>query len=223
MKTSFLNVSFDSLGTISLPSHSVEVEYTTVLVNKLIQDAPKTFFLKINHRHINTLLDFTNCSSYELWYFDAKKIFTGKSFSIQNGDASFQILTQARFIALVPLGTKYAKIQSTSVQNEEGNFTLSQTLPSGSQPYAIEKSEWCLLLFDLTNEELIETLNKEIEKKGWVQARSHYLKCLEREIKNRPFNSDILFEYNNFGNVISFKLNEKVKLINETLEFITIN
>ena len=141
MKTLFLNVSFDSLETISLPSHCIMVEHTTVLVNKLIQDTPKTFFFKINHRHINTLLDFTNCSPCELWYFDEKKIFTGKSFSIQNGDAPFQILTQARFIAMVPLGTKYSEIQNASIQNEEGNFTLSQTLPSASQPYAIEKSE----------------------------------------------------------------------------------
>ena len=79
------------------------------------------------------------------------------------------------------------------------------------------------MLFDLTNEELIETLNKEIEKKGWVQAGSYYLKYLERKIRNRPFNSDKLFEYNNFGNVISFKLNKKVKMINGTLEYTTVN
>lgn len=223
MKTSFLNVSFNSLETITMPSYIIEVEDTFILVNKLIQQNPKTFFFKINHKQINTLLDLTNCSPYELWYFDEKEKFTGKSFSLQKGGAPFLIQTQARFIALVPLNIKYTAIQNSSIQEGGGNFIISKTFIPVSEPYAIEIAQWTLSLFALTNEELIETINNEIEKKGWVAARGFYNDCLKKEIRNRPFNSEILFEFDTKGIVISFKLNSKVKLINKTLEFITIN
>ena len=182
-----------------------------------------TFFFQINHKQINTLLDLTNCSPYELWYFDEKEKFTGKSFSLQKGGAPFLIQTQARFIALVPLNIKYTAIQNTSIQDGDGNFTISKTFLPVSEPYAIEIAQWTLSLFALTNDELIETLNNEIEKKGWVGARGFYNDCLKKEIINRTFNSEILFEFDTNGIVISFKLNSKVKLINNTLEFITIN
>lgn len=93
---------------------------------------------------------------------------------------------------LVPLNIKYTAIQNTSIQDGDGNFTISKTFLPVSEPYAIEIAQWTLSLFALTNDELIETLNNEIEKKGWVGARGFYNDCLKKEIINRTFNSEIL-------------------------------
>ena len=66
----------------------------------------------------------------------------------------------------------------------------------------------------------MERLNNEIEKKGWVAAGGFYLDCLKTEIRNRPFNSDVLFDFDIKGNVVAFKVASKVALLNDTLQFI---
>lgn len=220
MKTLFLSISDDSSETRTMPSYSIEVDVTTVLVKKLIKDSPQTFFFRINHQQINTLLDLTECSPYGIWYFDHKKEFTGKSFSLQKGGAPFLVQTQARFIALVPVGIKYTRIEKRGNQKEEGNFTLSKTFLPTSEPYANEIAAWTLSLFGTSNEELIATLNNEIEKKSWVAARGFYLNCLKTEIRNRPFNSDVLFDFDTTRKVVAFKVANKVTLLNNTLQLI---
>lgn len=220
MKTLFLSISDYSSEIRIMPSYCIAVDDTIVLVKKLIKDSPQTFFFQINHHHIITLLDLTECSPYELWYFDDKEKFSGKSFSLQKGGAPFLIQTQARFIALVPVGTKYARIEKRGNQKEEGNFTLSKTFLPISEPYSNEIAAWTLSLFGTSNEELIETLNNEIEKKSWVAARGFYLDCLKTEIRNRPFNSDVLFDFDTTRNVVAFKVANKVTLLNNTLQLI---
>ena len=220
MNTLFLRVSFNSLETISLPANIIELGETNVVVYKLLQDHPKTFFFKIKHQHLNTLLDLTNCTPYELWYFDEKEKFTGKSFSLQKGNAPFLIQTQAKFIALVPIGIQYAGYVNQNIQIEKRNFTLSETFLPETEPYAADVARWTLSLFNLTDEELIQTLNNETPKNGWVQARAHYNDCLKKEIRNRSFNSDILFDFDADQRIVGFKIGEKVGLIEDNLNFI---
>lgn len=220
MKTLFLSISDDSSEARIMPSYCINVENTNVLVKKLIKDIQQTFFLQIKHQHINTLLDLTDCTPYELWYFDDKEKYTGKSFSLQKEGAPFLIQSQARFIALVPVGIKYTRIQKRRNQKGETNFTLSKTFLPTSEPYANEIAVWTLSLFGASNEELIQTLNNEIEKKSWVAARGFYLDCLKTEIRNRPFNSDILFDFDTTGNFVAFKVANKVTLLNNTLQLI---
>lgn len=193
MNTLFLRVSLDSVTTISLPANIIELEDTNVVVNKLLQDHPKTVFFKIKHQHLNTLLDLTNCAPYELWYFDEDEKFTGKSFSLQKGNAPFIIQTQARFIAVVPYGIKYAGHLNQNIFVKKRSFTLSETFLPETDPYAADVALWTLSFFNLTDEELIATLNNETPKKGWVQARAYYIDCLKKEIRNRTFNSNIFF------------------------------
>jgi len=70
-----------------------------------------------------------------------------------------------------------------------------------------------------TDEELVETFNEQVGCAGWVTARMYYLYCLRNEIRNRKFNSDILFEFDDFGEVRAFKLSKKVKLLKGKLAF----
>jgi hypothetical protein len=220
MNTLFLRVSFDSVTTISLPANIIELEETNVVVYKLLQDHPKTFFFTIKHQHLNTLLDLTNCAPYELWYFDKEKQFTGKSFSLQTGQAPFLIQTQARFIALVPYGIKYAGHLNQNIQPGKRSFTLSETFLPETELHAADIARWTLSFFDLTDEELIETLNQETQKKGWVGARAYYNSCLKNEIRNRSFNSDILFDFDVDGRIVALSIGKKVALVKDTLNFL---
>ena len=62
--------------------------------------------------------------------------------------------------------------------------------------------------------------NNEIQKNSWVAARGYYLDCIKTEIRNRPFNSDALFDFDTTGKIAAFKVSNKVVLINNTLQFI---
>lgn len=219
-KTLFLSICDEASATHIMPSYCIDVETTIVVVKNLMKEIPQTLFFQINHQNINTIFDLTDCSPYELWYFDDKEKFTRKSFSLQKGGAPFLIQTQARFIVLVPLGIKYTRIEKRGNQKGEGNFTLSKTFLPTSEPYATEIAAWTLSLFGTSNEELIETLNNEIEKKSWVAARGFYLDCLKTEIRNRPFDSDVLFDFDTTRNVVAFKVANKVTLLNNTLQLI---
>ena len=70
-----------------------------------------------------------------------------------------------------------------------------------------------------TDEELVETFNGQVGCAGWVTARMYYLHCLRNEMRNRKFNSDILFEFDVSGEVRCFKLSRKVKLLKGKLVF----
>ncbi|MCF6140490.1 hypothetical protein L1S34_04255 [Flavobacterium sp. K77] len=222
MKTLFLSISDEASVARTMPSYCIDVETTTLVVKNLINELPQTSFFQIKHQQINTLFDLIDCPPFELLYFDDKKALTGKSFSIQNTKAPFLVQTQARFVALIPLGLKYIHIQKYGIQKEEGNFALSTTFLPTEEPYANEIAAWTLSLFALSNEELIERFNKEIDNKGWVTARGYYLDCLKTEIRNRPFNSDIVFDFDASGNVVAFNLGHKVALVDNKLQAIKI-
>jgi len=68
---------------------------------------------------------------------------------------------------------------------------------------------------------LIEKLNREIGNRSWTSSRGVYLICIANELKKRSFNSDVLFDFDTLGNSTAFKLKNKVKLINSTVEIIT--
>lgn len=219
MNTLFLSASLNGRETITVPALIVRVIKPIILVNELILGHTKSIFFEVTHGQLNTLLDLTNVTPYELWYFNEKNEFTGKSFSLQKGNAPFQIQTQARYIALIPSSTRLARyvVNSTIV---ERTFTLSETYLPITEPYAIERAQWTIKLCKLSDTELIEEFNRESEKKGWTQARSYYLDCLKNELLNRPFNSEILFEFDSNKIVTGFKLKNKVQLINQVLEII---
>jgi hypothetical protein len=155
MNTLFLNFSTIDRETIVLPCQKTEVTDSVVVVKSLIAVNPKILLLEIKHNYINTLLDLTNVSPYELWYFDQQQIFIAKSFSLQNGAAPFQIQTQARYVALIPF--KDEKVNKTNLimdfkchsikLTDEDPFELNTFLPGyGTFPYVILKTGFALFI-----------------------------------------------------------------------------
>ena len=82
-----------------------------------------------------------------------------------------------------------------------------------------QKALWIASLAILNDAILINKVNREVGNPGWTTSRGVYLKCLSNEIRKRPFNSNILFEFNTNGTVAAFSLKNKVQLLNNTLEF----
>jgi hypothetical protein len=155
MNTLFLNFSTIDRETIVLPCQKIEVTDTVVVVKSLMADNPKILLLEIKHDHINTLLDLTNVAPYELWYFDQQQIFIAKNFSLQNSAAPFQIQTQARYVALIPI--KDEKVNKTNLLTDfkchsikitdEDAFVLNTFLPGyGIFPYVILKTGHALFM-----------------------------------------------------------------------------
>ena len=83
--------------------------------------------------------------------------------------------------------------------------------------HVIDMANWIFEFSALSDEALIEKFNKGAGLKYWGVGRSRYTRCLENEILDRTFNSEVLFERNSSGNVITFKLGKKVRLVDGVL------
>jgi len=83
-----------------------------------------------------------------------------------------------------------------------------------------QKAQWQASLAILSDAALIEQLNREVGNPGWTSSRAVYLECLSNELRKRPFNSDVLFDYDSSRTVVSLRLINKVQLRNNTVELI---
>lgn len=66
----------------------------------------------------------------------------------------------------------------------------------------------------LTDEQLIDTFNRQVKVKAWGNARSAYIKALKEEFLTRNFDSSLIITTQ------SFSFAKKVKLQNKHLEFV---
>jgi hypothetical protein len=82
-----------------------------------------------------------------------------------------------------------------------------------------QKAQWQASLAILSDAALIEQVNREVGNLGWTSSRGVYLQYLSNEIRTRTFNSDVLFDYDSSRTVASLKLQNKVLLVKNTLEF----
>lgn len=121
MQTKFINWVENSpkLGNYTSSTHvyAHEIHEKTVQVKNYCTGKTTPILLEIKHEHLITLLDVTDVVSYEIWYFDQNKQFTGKALSTNNGSDSSLVETQARFVFLVHVEKK-----SSSCQNKINRF-----------------------------------------------------------------------------------------------------
>lgn len=211
MNILFLTVSTNGTSMIQFPVYSVEINHPVVSVDTLMPVVNKPYFFSVKHQQELTLLNLTQVSPYELWYFDAEQNFIRKDFSLHPGDAPFLIQTKARYIALVPQGMK-ADAELIQQQQKIRKFLLSVTTLPSQAPYNQEVTQWTLDLFTQTDEELIQTFNKQVNNPGWVTRRGYYLSCLREELHRRWPNHPALCSFDEKGNLIGLQLHTKVVL-----------
>jgi hypothetical protein len=89
---------------------------TFIKVHEL-QEGTSPLFLEIDHQQVNTLLELSKVSPFVLLYFDEKLEFTGASYSINNGNGSYGINTQAKKILFLnhPINFKLEEVLSINL------------------------------------------------------------------------------------------------------------
>jgi len=68
-------------------------------------------------------------------------------------------------------------------------------------------------LANLSDEELVACFNREIDNRGWGNARMYCTSCLTAELKSRNFDSSLVVDNDDL------KLSRPVVLANNRLEF----
>lgn len=78
-----------------------EIKSTCILLkDEVIQDQIP-YLLHSTHQELISLLDVTEVTPYEIWYFDENFQFTGKAYCLHQGSGTFRIQTQAKWILLL--------------------------------------------------------------------------------------------------------------------------
>lgn len=211
MKTHQLYLKGGNAITKNIVVHHYETSSNHLDVASIILETPVLLFIEVQHEGINTLLHLGGVTTYELWYFDEKGLFTGKGFSLHTGTGAFAIETQARFILLMKCNEEEVLCGFTPT-----SFAFSDVLLTSSA-LSIEEQNWHTRLSLLNDEALIAAYNKETLIKSWTSSRAVYLSCLKKALLSRNFDSTILFTKDADGKVLTFSLAKPVSLVHGAL------
>lgn len=77
------------------------IEKDFIDVAEIIEQEEVPYLLKFPAHNLVSLLDLSNATPYEIWYFNDDLKFFGKGFSLFTGKGSFRIQTQARYVLLL--------------------------------------------------------------------------------------------------------------------------
>ncbi len=78
---------------------------TTVVRNNEI-DLEQTYFISVVHNELNSFMDLTGITPFQLIFFDSNQNFAGASFSTGKQNHLFTIQTTAKHILLIPFKEK---------------------------------------------------------------------------------------------------------------------
>jgi hypothetical protein len=90
---------------------ALELKQPTTIVQNLEIVQGQQYLFSATHQALNSVLDLTGITPYQLVFFDEKQQFTGASFSLGTSKQLFSTQTTARFILLVPF-TEIINLQS---------------------------------------------------------------------------------------------------------------
>lgn len=136
---------FDHLKNVEVQKLQSNVHY--ILLNYLIRQSEIPILMEIQNQQLTTILDCSNFTPYELWYFDEHYQFKGKAYSMYEGSANFLIQTQAKWILFVQLQTKAFKelqqFKCSELDTEDKYDFVKMAFPKyyGIFPYFIIKRE----------------------------------------------------------------------------------
>ena len=99
MKNS-MQITLKNQALIKIEATVKKTNDTFVKVHDL-QDGTSPLFLEIEHQQINTVLELSKVSPFVLLYFDEELQFTGASYSLNDSDSSFAVVTLFKKILLL--------------------------------------------------------------------------------------------------------------------------
>lgn len=80
MNTHSITLKFQS-ETQTFNAIALSKNYSTTILRRLEIDLEQTYLISVIHRELNSFLDLTGVSPYQLIFFDDKKNFAGASFT----------------------------------------------------------------------------------------------------------------------------------------------
>lgn len=83
--------------------------------------------------------------------------------------------------------------------------------------YAVVQSQWKTHFHSFSDEKLIEAFNQETQKKGWITAKTYFLKSCISEMLERKWNLISFVEFHQNGTVKSVSLQNPIQLVNQTV------
>lgn len=101
-----LQITLNDNTNLSLDSFCLLTTDSNIKLAKQLEASSIPLLIEIQHKQLNTLLDFTKAAPYAILYFDEKLLFSGATFSINESESTFIIQTQFKTILLVPLNQK---------------------------------------------------------------------------------------------------------------------
>ena len=78
----------------------VEGNYPNIILRDILFEKNGALFIEWTHTQLTSIIDCSGCVPYEIWYFNDKKEFTGKAFSLGTASGSFMIQTQAKYVLI---------------------------------------------------------------------------------------------------------------------------
>ncbi len=105
MNTPEIILKFEN-NTQTVSINPIAIDFTTSIVRNHGIINNQAYLFSIKHEQLNTVLDLTEITPYQLIYFNDKKEFIGASFSLGIPEHLFSIQTTAKHILLVPYKEK---------------------------------------------------------------------------------------------------------------------
>lgn len=168
----------------------LEGNYPNMILRDILFEKRVPLFIEWTHNQLTSIIDFSGCVPYEIWYFNDKKEFTGKAFSLGTASGSFMIQTQAKYVLiwnLIEAENISKKLQSFKCNafewEEESNFKThfkNFSKGYGTFPYWIMKHEKSPCFTQIP----IQINPKEENLPGWIID----------EVEQYKIDSDTLFE-----------------------------
>lgn len=168
----------------------VEGNYPNIILRDILFDKIGALFIEWTHTQLTSIIDCSGCVPYEIWYFNDKKEFTGKAFSLGTASGSFMIQTQAKYVLIwnqVEAENISKKLQSFKCNafewEAESNFKThfkNFSKGYGIFPYWIIKHDKSPCFTQIP----IQINPKEENLPGWIL----------NEVEQYKIDSDILFE-----------------------------
>lgn len=90
---------------LELPCNAINL-FETELGHLQIADNNSPCVFIVKHAHLNTLVNMSKLNHHILLYFNKDKMFDGANFNTTGNEQPFYILSQAKYIILLPEGFK---------------------------------------------------------------------------------------------------------------------